>query len=66
LNRLERSCKIKLDLMSGTFWRCVEHGKMIAQKMFNNWDEVGTIMRKLISTGLNLRPKWHEDHWEYE
>jgi hypothetical protein len=39
---------------------------MIAQKMFNNWDEVGTIMRKLISTGLNLRPKWHEDHWEYE
>lgn len=54
-----------LNHSSGTVALLNNHGTQIAQRPFNNWDEIPAIMRRLIRRKLKLTRKWHRDHWEY-
>jgi len=55
------------DSAAGTIALLDEHGKQkYGSKTFNNWDEIPTTMRRLVSKTLGLKKSWKGKHWEFE
>ena len=58
------------DTAVGTIALLDAHGEQTygkpGQKTFNNWDEIPTAMRRLVSKTLGLRKAWKGKYWEYE